>query len=392
MQSFDIGDPGSPNAGYSQDTPITLPGSTARLLALNDSPYQILLQFVGLNGQWLKVPSGWARVFPVAANAQQVSWKIDQSLDPTSAVISDLTLECYMPGEDLPNQWPIMRQMGGQVKAVSATQVQNDGMPSGTSFVEATSQVPVGISPFGSNVILYNDGRFYFVGISNGAAENFLQAVLSAGIVTIVLGGQDVPITLGAGSGHTNGDVTIGAGARLFGAGGAFEVDTAGNITGGAANLDGGALVSSGTGLFSTYGVHATAGQGLAAIRASLEPPASVAVTTLQTVLTYTPPVSGLYLAVMRFRVNNGTSGQLVKAQVTYQDADTGSAPAIPFQGVSSARSYLVAAGSVSFANAVYDCQGLLFRAAGGQAISLQYQDPGGTPNDLVSGAIIQLA
>lgn len=398
MIPFDIGDPASPNAGFAAGTPITLPGSTAKIIAINDTPYQILLTFSGLSGTPYKVPSGWARILPVAANQQQVTWTIDKSLSPSLALISDLTLECYMVGEELPTMHPIIRQIGGSVKAVSATQVQNDGMPLGTAFVEATAQVPNGISPFGSNVIIDNDGNFYFVGLSNGSPENFMQSSTIAGRVNILIGNQDVPVQLGASGGQTNGDVTIRAGARLLGGGGVFIVDTFGNITGlgltlgAAALLDNGALVT-GSGTLTKYANVATAGQGVPPIRAALEPPTTVAVTTQQTVLTFTPAANGLYMAMMRFRMNNGTSPQAITAAVSYTDPDANNTPSDPFAFVSgSSGAYLVAAGVTNFANGVYIGQPVFVRAKASTAISLIYRDPAGTPADQVSGAIVQIA
>ena len=398
MIPFDIGDPASPNAGFAAGTPITLPGSTAKIIAINDTPYQILLTFSGLSGTPYKVPSGWARILPVAANQQQVTWTIDKSLSPSLALISDLTLECYMVGEELPTMHPIIRQIGGSVKAVSATQVQNDGMPLGTAFVEATAQVPNGISPFGSNVIIDNDGNFYFMGLSNGSPENFMQSSTIAGRVNILIGNQDVPVQLGASGGQTNGDVTIRAGARLLGGGGVFIVDTFGNITGlgltlgAAALLDNGALVT-GSGTLTKYANVATAGQGVPPIRAVLEPPTTIAVTTLQNVLTFTPNANGLYVAYMRVRLNNGTSPQLMQCRVQYTDPDTGSTPAVPFQMINAAGTVQTATGvGTNFANGTWDSLPIFFRAKGLAAITLQYQDPANTPNDQVNGAILQIA
>lgn len=353
MIPFDIGDPANPNAPYTPGTPITLPGSTARLIAINDTPYQLLLTFSGLSGTPYKVPSGWARIFTLEANQQQVIWTIDASLAPTSAIISDLTIECYMPGEPLPDMHPILRQVSG-----SSTVIANE---LGTTADGLTVSTPT-------------------LGTITGETDLLPYSTQS---------GAERALVLKAMSGGNTAE-----GLRLTNTGSIVEVSVPGSLAvAGPTDLDNSAIQTDGLGHMNVWGNAPSVGQGLAAVRVAVEPPVTVTATTLQSIANVTPPANGLYVAYMRVRLNNGTSPQLMQCRVQYTDPDTGSTPAFPFQMINAAGTVQTATGvGTNFANGTWDSMPIFFRAKGLAAITLQYQDPANTPNDQVNGAILQIA
>ena len=151
--------------------------------------------------------------------------------------------------------------------------------------------------------------------------------------------------------------------------------------TGGPTSLSGGAITN-------------IAGQALAGALGVVGTPVApakvvVAVTTLQTILTFTPTVDGHYRANINPVLANGTSGNTITAKVNYQDA-TGVNRSSNFQLISGSTS-LIGAGVSSFVNGAWAGVPLYFFAKAGTAITIQFQDPTNTPNDTVSAALERL-
>ena len=469
MIPFDIGDPANPNAPYTPGRPITLPGSTARLIAINDSPYQILLQFGGLGnagGVNFKVPSGVARIFPVQANAQQVSWMIDQSLAPATAVISDLTLETYTLGEELPNQYPIVRQISVGNSIVTNTSPANaleqdlltpfvvyglvctkngahanqldmtNGLalirqadssvgrvaPTTQSFLTSTPSAtyfldlnPDGTFSWGTthstqtnylticqvttdvsaNIATVTDARRLFTNFLNGMlgtifiptqlnvqdAVSPIQAVLSSAPVSDTVG-----IYL-----NVSGDTRNRAQLYVRGA------DGYGGLAGGPGGATAATahLYAQATGwvmqeALAGLGGQASAGSFGAPVIVAQALDVHVTATTVQTIVSWTPPAAGLYRVSAAFTWANAVNTG-VTLQLTWGDP----------HGSATAGSYFLRADTDGFLNNMsYIAPGpaatatlpITISAGTGAPIKVIFQDGAGTPNDFVSVLVERLA
>ena len=116
----------------------------------------------------------------------------------------------------------------------------------------------------------------------------------------------------------------------------------------------------------------------------------AVAVTTLTTTHTLATVSGGTFLVGLTFRMLNGTSPQLVTAQVNYTPGFGGAATTQVFQAVGT-----VAYGTLnalSIGNGTYACVPLTIKVLAGTTISIQYRDAGGTPADTVEAFIWQFA
>lgn len=118
--------------------------------------------------------------------------------------------------------------------------------------------------------------------------------------------------------------------------------------------------------------------------------PTTITNTASHTLLSYTPPVPALYRVSMTFRQGNG-SAQNIIASVSYTDqAGAGRTRYLAFVGPGAA-GVIVANGSTSFINAdVFNGLAQLIDAAAGSAITISYQDPGGSPNDGIHAVVLE--
>lgn len=158
-------------------------------------------------------------------------------------------------------------------------------------------------------------------------------------------------------------------------------------------STDGGNLLTDGAGHFNTYGGVATVGGGVPAERGKASGVAVTAITA-QTIETLTSPNDGVrhgYRINGRFRLNNGTNGQLITFRITYTDADTLAGAAVYFAGNSGGSGDITFAGSSSVSNGTWSCTPRYIEVAPNTAITVLYTDPANTPADQVSSLIEQL-
>lgn len=118
----------------------------------------------------------------------------------------------------------------------------------------------------------------------------------------------------------------------------------------------------------------------------------SVAVTTQVTMLTYTAPGSTdtTYHVSGHVVLNNGTSGNSISFKVSYTNSNnvaiTHSLPMLAPLAVT------LATGANSFSNATFPALVTPITAKGGTTITITYQDPTNTPNDLVTAILEELS
>lgn len=389
---------GSLTDGQTVSDTIGSPRDNAVVVVRNESLFTLYATLPGAGVAGVDVPPDcWERF-----DTGDTAWDGTFSITPTmefsnttgNALSARFTIRTYRSGEpcNLPyGPQPLVRYVNvgdGQVTTTTTTQVQNDGLPRGTTFIEATAQLPNGVLGFGSNVQITNGGYLNVAGIVQGSPNTLLQCNADSpdndGLHTGVwIGGNIVPVTLGGGNGvSSTGTVTINSGGNLVHGGG-----------GAIASFDNGGLVTDGAGRLATVAGHATAATSCG-VPVPVAHTAGTHITALTDTIiaTHTPGSIGLYQVNMRFLLNNGTSGQLIKAYVKFNSGNSGSSITNYFQFIgNAATAYLTAAGVSSFTNSEYGGGTLLILANTTAAIELHYQDPANTPNDFVSGSITRL-
>src|SRR6185437_2002067 len=134
----------------------------------------------------------------------------------------------------------------------------------------------------------------------------------------------------------------------------------------------------------------AVTGTGVPLVVAS-SGPTVISSTATQTLIDYTPTVSGLYRASMGVALNNGTSGQTVQAQVIYSAQTAGGAHRFAGVAAGAAAATVFLNGVASIPNGDYSLWSYTFYATTAGHIQISYRDPANTPNDTVSACIERL-
>lgn len=145
------------------------------------------------------------------------------------------------------------------------------------------------------------------------------------------------------------------------------------------------------TGLL-TSGVVASIGGQASAVGANLGVPVVVAKTThpgfavtttgLKLVISFTPTSAGTYRISGHVLINNGTSGQLLTLQLNWTDTN-GNTIGRAISALSGGTTQqTVWAGANSIINSAYSIEVQTITTGAGAPISIQFNDPGGTPND----------
>ncbi|HLZ21122.1 MAG TPA: hypothetical protein VKQ30_03235 [Ktedonobacterales bacterium] len=116
-----------------------------------------------------------------------------------------------------------------------------------------------------------------------------------------------------------------------------------------------------------------------------------ITATTLTTVLTYTPSVTGVFRLSGYLFVNNGTSPNVLTFRVNFYDPDQGGAANENLWTINGSVSQAFN-GTTSFGNGRYTLVSYTFPAAANQPITVSYQDPTNTPSDFVTVMLEQLA
>lgn len=153
-------------------------------------------------------------------------------------------------------------------------------------------------------------------------------------------------------------------------------------------------------GLFTTFGaIGGIAGEATAAASGALGVPVvdgltsaqHVVATTQQTILSITPANTGVYRIGGYLRLNNGVSGNVLTARLSFNDPDAGGATNFNLYTINgSATSALN--GVNNFPNGGYSLTPYTFRHTGGQLLTVTYTDPTNTPNDFVTITMERLA
>lgn len=246
MIPFDIGDPAT-YPGKAGSVSNQLAYKQGMLLVINDSPYQLRIR-PSSSDTYFTVPPTAPREVPLKAGDFTIDWLVTGTLAASNPPISDVALEFYEPGEEIP-AYPMtfVRQanVGNTVTTTAIAQVINDGNTAPTTVVEAT---PSGGG--GSQLLLHNDGSGLLGGghIAIDNAGNITGASLAASEI-----GAGYPAA-NLGAGTLAAGVTVPA-AQVSGT--VASATNATNLTGGtlsstgAASLDGGTLTTNGAGTIS---------------------------------------------------------------------------------------------------------------------------------------------
>lgn len=371
MIRTDIGDPGSyPNNTTPQFFPTNLPAGVGRLVVHNDSPYAI--DITTADGIF-RVASGVGRLIPVQSTCPLATWAVVASLMPSQALYSDLLIEAYGADEEIDEQYPvnIIRQ-----QASNATVIANE---LGTSSDGLAVTVPAAGSATGTDIL----GPY-----ANGATSPTRDVeldVLTAGALVQAL------TLLGA-----DASTQIAQYLQILGSKTGSAPATGLFVTS-ASQLDNGKLVTDGGGNFATIGNQATQGGnfGVPVVVKTNTPGVILPITStgLQTLATFVAPTNGLYRLNMSIRLNNGTSGNAIKAGADYTDADTGLTSNLRMIGsLSGSGTVVCLVGATSVTNGRFHCTPGIFRAQSLSTISIIYQDPTNTPSDTVEYLLERLS
>lgn len=123
-----------------------------------------------------------------------------------------------------------------------------------------------------------------------------------------------------------------------------------------------------------------------------------VTVTTQQTILSYTPTANSWFRVNCHLAaVQAGSSTQLIKLTVNYTDPDANASFPEPIATTGLGTSPTSFSGTNSIpvgpgAAGIYSCIPIVIHAKASTAITVVYQDPGGTPNDFVTAILEQIA
>lgn len=117
-----------------------------------------------------------------------------------------------------------------------------------------------------------------------------------------------------------------------------------------------------------------------------------VAATTVQTILNYTVPTTGLYRVGGYVKLNNSVDGNAVTFEVIWIDPNDGAGQQVYLEpavrsGAATAPSPPMN-GANGYGNADFPLGVATVYAKAATAITVLYQDPTNTPNDTVSAAI----
>ena len=131
---------------------------------------------------------------------------------------------------------------------------------------------------------------------------------------------------------------------------------------------------------------------GALGVAAVIAAPGPFAVTSigLKTVLSIAPSANGLYRMSVHVLLNNLVSGNALTVSVSYKDA-VGTNRSSNMTLIAGSTS-VIAAGVTSMANGAWAGNSLTFYAATGANITLNYNDPNNTPNDVVNAVLERLA
>lgn len=153
-------------------------------------------------------------------------------------------------------------------------------------------------------------------------------------------------------------------------------------------------MVISQTGSISTIADQATVGSFGVPVIVAQAIDVHVTVTTLQTILSYTPSVTGLFRVSLHIEMGNTGAAQNITALVQYTEEHGSGTPL----------SYFATGDTVSHALVLFDGSHAVGPGGGqatmpqtiyalaGHAIIVDYLDPGGTPSDYISAIIERLA
>lgn len=165
---------------YSQSNIQTNLTNGGTFIVINES--QDNLVFTMPDNSQMYVPAWTAVPVHFCKNASTiVTWSVQSTLGGTNSTISQVTVIAFDKGEQLPipSAISLTRQtnVGNTISTMTNTnQVNNDGNPATTIFVEATQSG----NSSGSNVAIGNDGSFYFAQLVSSAYGKYFQGVIGA--------------------------------------------------------------------------------------------------------------------------------------------------------------------------------------------------------------------
>lgn len=387
----------------SQDIPANWPsGRRGRLLWWNDTPFGHYISFnASTDANPLYVPAGCARLMTPGFAVDHVHLSVPGSatlINAPQSALSNFVIEWHAVGA--------LPAMPDQIIALP-TRLSNTGALNVIANQLGSSQEGVTTALDGTNEAIFP----YTNQLPHAARGLELQDIDATGARTTdaqiihnqLLVNHSLQV-VGVSSFDTGGTASWGDdGNGNVSANSLLATGLAPNglsiQANGKSALDGTAFETDGNGHLANYGGQATAGQGvppILAIGGTIATPwVAVGVTTDQVIATFTPTAIGLYLVGIRVDLNNGASGQLLKAYVKYTDANTTTSQTSYFFGVdgNATATLMIAGGAVTFLNRVYVFAPLgPLAVAANVAIEVHYQDPGGTPIDRVSAFIMRIA
>ena len=162
-----------------------------------------------------------------------------------------------------------------------------------------------------------------------------------------------------------------------------------GAVSGGAATVighSGGFQWISGQGTAGSFGVPVIVAQAVNV---------HVTATTQQTILSFTPTATGLYRITPYVYLNNGTSGQKLLLETGFQDPVSNTLEFVWHSAVAdSTHVYVLSGGfmTATVGDGYIVVHPAMVYAQSGTAITVSYQDLGGTPSDYVSAVIERLS
>lgn len=361
----------------------------AHLRVYNESGVGISVQIGADRGDY--IPAGSWPVYALGAHDDQVTLTFNSILG--NAQITQVQATFYKPGESVPDIVLGNSPAGIAGSVPSAvTQVIQDGQALPTIVLEATPSGHTSLAKINNDGSGYlSNAAIQFDGAGNltlaaGSETITSPASTTAALLAFLPGApatdRAVILVRVTGDASNRADLYVqtvgGYGGFRAGAGGA------GGIT---AHLDGGPNGWAIREALTSLGGQASVGSFGAPVIVAQALNQHVTATTVQTIVNFTPSVTGLYRISGYVTLNNGTSGQLVQCQAVWTDANT----VLGFTGFFSSNGTPLS-GSNSFLNAGLSLSPLVVYASAGHPISLTYQDPANTPSDFISALIERLA
>ena len=371
------------------------PTAQPHIQFFNESPCELQLNFS--TGEQVMLPAGGWQTLALNAQCTRLTYQVLAVLN-AAPIISDLFGTWYAPGEAVPQittlgNSPIggstttvttqANELTGVGQTLGVTEVDRGGNPALVPFSGANAQLLLGaLDGSGVPVTLWtldavNNNTVNAGTLVNSNSNAIANTASNAGIEHGSLSASNTPFI----DFHSSGN-NIDFDARLIASGGSgsngqgtLEVNAASFQVDGAVSSVGGQATAG------SLGVPVVVAQALAV---------QVTATTLQTILDYVVPVTGLYRVSVYFRLNNGTSPQNITCSFNWWDGSTVSSQSAFLTTVGASLGVLNA---FSLANGAYNTYASpVYAAAATHHIQVLYRDAGGTPNDFVTAIIERMA